>query len=173
LGDGIIKVLCIKDNSTALGSSHINTLDAEVITYSQRYACPDHPDELIPELEPRLFSFNQPQAACPVCTGLGTRMEIDPELVLNPNLTIAEGGIRPYNRVNQDAWWLKRLQAVGERHGFSVRTPIRELSDEHIQMILYGTGDEKYHVKLNSGYDYDAVYEGVIPNLERRYKETE
>ncbi|MBQ1564438.1 excinuclease ABC subunit UvrA [Candidatus Saccharibacteria bacterium] len=173
LGDGVIKVLCIKDNSTALGSNHINTLDAEVVTYSQRYACPDHPDELIPELEPRLFSFNQPQGACPVCTGLGTRMEIDPELVLNPNLTIAEGGIRPYNRVNQDAWWLKRLTVVGERHGFSVRTPIGLLSDEAKQIILYGTGEEKYHVKLNNGYEYNSVYEGVIPNLERRHKETE
>ena len=173
LGDGIIKVLCIKDNSTALGSSHINTLDAEVVTYSQRYACPDHPDELIPELEPRLFSFNQPQGACPVCTGLGMRMEIDPELVLNPNLTIAEGGIRPYNRVNQDAWWLKRLTVVGEKHGFSVRTPIGLLSDEAKQIILYGTGEEKYHVKLSNGYEYDSVYEGVIPNLERRHKETE
>jgi len=173
LGDGMMKVLCIKDNSTALGSSHINTLDAEVVTYSQRYACPDHPDELIPELEPRLFSFNQPQGACPVCTGLGTRMEIDPELVLNPNLTIAEGGIRPYNRINQDSWWLKRLSAVGERHGFSVREPIGLLSEEAKHIILYGTGDEKYHVKLSNGYEYDSVYEGVIPNLEKRHKETE
>ena len=173
LGDGVMKILCIKDQSVAIGQNNINTAEAETATYSQRYACPDHPDELIPELEPRLFSFNAPQGACPTCTGLGTRMEIDPSLVLNPNLTIAEGGIRPYNRINQDSWWLKRLTAVGERHGFSVRTPIRELSDEHIQMILYGTGDEKYHVKLNNGYDYDAVYEGVIPNLERRYKETE
>ena len=173
LGEGIVKVLCIKDNSTALGGNHINTLDAEVVTYSQRYACPDHPDELIPELEPRLFSFNQPQGACPVCTGLGTRMEIDPELVLNPNLTIAEGGIRPYNRINQDSWWLKRLTVVGEKHGFSVRTPIGLLSDEAKRIILYGTGEEKYHVKLNNGYEYDSVYEGVIPNLERRHKETE
>ena len=173
LGDGIIKVLCIKDNSTALGGNHINTLDAEVVTYSQRYACPDHPDELIPELEPRLFSFNQPQGACPVCTGLGTRMEIDPELVLNPNLTIAEGGIRPYNRINQDSWWLKRLTVVGEKHGFSVRTPIGLLSDEAKHIILYGTGEEKYHVKLSNGYEYDSVYEGVIPNLERRHRETE
>ena len=173
LGEGIVKVLCIKDNSTALGGNHINTLDAEVVTYSQRYACPDHPDELIPELEPRLFSFNQPQGACPVCTGLGTRMEIDPELVLNPNLTIAEGGIRPYNRINQDSWWLKRLTVVGEKHGFSVRTPIGLLSDEAKHIILYGTGEEKYHVKLNNGYEYDSVYEGVIPNLERRHKETE
>ena len=173
LGDGIMKVLCIHDQSVAIGQNNINTTDAEEVVYSQRYACPDHPDEMIPELEPRLFSFNAPQGACPTCTGLGTRMEIDPSLVLNPNLTIAEGGIRPYNRINQDSWWLKRLTAVGERHGFSVRVPIRELTDEQIQMILYGTGDEKYHVKLNNGYDYDAVYEGVIPNLERRYKETE
>ena len=92
---------------------------------------------------------------------------------MNPNLTIAEGGIRPYNRLNQESWWLKRLTAVGARHGFSVREPIREISEENIQKILYGTGEEKYRVKLSNGYEYDAVYEGVIPNLERRYKETE
>ena len=173
LGSGLMQVLKINDNTTALGQNNVRTDNAEVISYSQRYACPDHPDELIPELEPRLFSFNAPQGACPTCTGLGTRMEIDPSLVLNPNLTIAEGGIRPYNRINQDSWWLKRLTSVGERHGFSVRQPIRELSDDAIQKILYGTGDEKYRVKLSNGYTYDAVYEGVIPNLEKRYKETE
>ena len=173
LGDGMMQVLCIKDQSVAIGQNNINTADAEVVTYSQRYACPNHPEELIPELEPRLFSFNAPQGACPTCTGLGIRMEIDPELVLNPNLTIAEGGIRPYNRINQESWWLKRLTAVGARHGFSVREPIREISEENIQKILYGTGEEKYRVKLSNGYEYDAVYEGVIPNLERRYKETE
>ncbi len=173
LGDGVMQILCIKDQSVAIGQNNINTSDAEIVTYSQRYACPNHPDELIPELEPRLFSFNAPQGACPTCTGLGIRMEIDPELVLNPNLTIAEGGIRPYNRINQESWWLKRLTVVGARHGFSVREPIREISEENIQKILYGTGDEKYRVKLSNGYEYDAVYEGVIPNLERRYKETE
>ena len=173
LGDGIMQILCIKDNSTAIGQNNINTSDAEIVTYSQRYACPNHPDELIPELEPRLFSFNAPQGACPTCTGLGTRMEIDPSLVLNPNLTIAEGGIRPYNRINQDSWWLKRLTAVGEKHGFSVRVPIRELSEDAIHKVLYGTGDDRYHVRLSNGYAYDAVYEGVIPNLEKRYRETE
>ena len=113
LGNGLMQILCIKDNSTAIGSNHINNDSTEIVSYSQRYACPDHPDEMIPELEPRLFSFNAPQGACPTCTGLGTRMEIDPDLVLNPNLTIAEGGIRPYNRINQDSWWLKRLATVG------------------------------------------------------------
>lgn len=173
LGNGLMQILCIKDNSTAIGSNHINNDSTEIASYSQRYACPDHPDEMIPELEPRLFSFNAPQGACPTCTGLGTRMEIDPDLVLNPNLTIAEGGIRPYNRINQDSWWLKRLATVGERHGFSIRQPIREMSPEVIHKILYGTGDEKYKVKLNNGYDYETVYEGVIPNLERRHRETD
>ena len=173
LGNGLMQILCIKDNSTAIGSNHINNDYTEIVSYSQRYACPDHPDEMIPELEPRLFSFNAPQGACPTCTGLGTRMEIDPDLVLNPNLTIAEGGIRPYNRINQDSWWLKRLATVGERHGFSIRQPIREMSPEVIHKILYGTGDEKYKVKLNNGYDYETVYEGVIPNLERRHRETD
>ena len=173
LGNGLMQILCIKDNSTAIGSNHINNDSTEIVSYSQRYACPDHPDEMIPELEPRLFSFNAPQGACPTCTGLGTRMEIDPDLVLNPNLTIAEGGIRPYNRINQDSWWLKRLATVGERHGFSIRQPIREMSPEVIHKILYGTGDEKYKVKLNNGYDYETVYEGVIPNLERRHRETD
>ena len=173
LGNGLMQILCIKDNSTAIGSNHINNDSTEIVSYSQRYACPDHPDEMIPELEPRLFSFNAPQGACPTCTGLGTRMEIDPDLVLNPNLTIAEGGIRPYNRINQDSWWLKRLATVGEHHGFSIRQPIREMSPEVIHKILYGTGDEKYKVKLNNGYDYETVYEGVIPNLERRHRETD
>ena len=173
LGNGIMQVLKIIDTTTAVGQKRANTEDAEVVTYSQRYACSEHPDELIPELEPRLFSFNAPQGACPVCTGLGVRLEIDPDLVLNPNLTIAEGGIRPYNRINQDAWWLKRLTAVGARHGFSVHTPIRELSEDAIHKILYGTGDDKYKVKLSNGYEYNATYEGVIANLERRHKETE
>ncbi|MDR3298236.1 MAG: excinuclease ABC subunit UvrA [Candidatus Nomurabacteria bacterium] len=173
LGNGLVQVLRIKDTATALGQSNINTADSEIVTYSQRYACPDHTDELIPELEPRLFSFNAPQGACPICTGLGTRMEIDPVLILNPNLTIAEGGIRPYNRINQDSWWLKRLAAVGVRYNFSVHTPIRNLSEGTIHKILYGTGDDKYKVKLANDYEYDTTYEGVIPNLERRHRDTD
>jgi excinuclease ABC subunit A len=173
IGNGLVQVLRINDNNTAIGANHINTTTSDLMTYSQRYACPDHPDELIPELEPRLFSFNAPQGACPTCTGLGTRMEIDPDLILNPNLTIAEGGIRPYNRINQDSWWLKRLQVVGARHGFNVHTPIRDLSEDALNKILRGTGTDKYKVKLANGYEYDTTYEGVIPNLERRHKETD
>lgn len=145
----------------------------ETQLYSQRYACLDHPDIVIPQLEPRLFSFNAPQGACPVCTGLGSRLEVDPALVFNPSLTIAEGAIRPYNRVNSDAWWMKKLAAVGEAHGFSLHVPAGELSDGDIQKILYGTDSQKYRVFLGSGRHYDSTYEGVIPNLERRWKETD
>ncbi len=177
LGQGIITLLKITDNSTAVDQK--GEIKNEIYTFSQRYACPNHPDELIPELEPRLFSFNAPQGACPTCTGLGTRMEIDPDLVFNENLTIAEGGIRPFNRVNQDSWWLKRLKVVGEKHGFSVYEPIRALSPEAKHLILYGTGDEKYQVKVSGtgkwseGATYESTYEGVIPTLERRHRETD
>lgn len=141
--------------------------------YSQRYACVDHPNEDIPELEPRLFSFNAPQGACPVCTGLGSRLEVDPDLVFNPKLTIAEGAIRPYNRVNSDAWYMKKLASVAEVNGFSIQTPIEQLSAEELEMVLYGTGTKKYTVELGSGRSYQSTYEGVIPNLERRHKETD
>lgn len=154
-------------------------LDETIFTYSQRYACAYHPDEVIPELEPRLFSFNAPQGACPVCTGLGTRLEVDPGLVLNPSLTIAEGAIRPYNRINTDSWWRRKLEAVGERHGFSLHTPVKDLPKDAVQKILYGTGSEKYtmtignHPKWGDGSTYESTYEGVIPNLERRHRETD
>ncbi|MBR2831085.1 excinuclease ABC subunit UvrA, partial [Candidatus Saccharibacteria bacterium] len=177
LGQGIIQVLIIKDTSTAVGENRIAAEATEVITYSQRYACPDHPDELIPELSPRLFSFNAPEGACPACTGLGSRMEVDPELVFNKNLTIAEGGIRPFNRVQQDSWWLKRLSQVGAKHGFNIYTPIGELDEETRRLILYGMGDEKYEMRISGsgrfadGTVYETTYEGVIPTLERRYND--
>ena len=177
MGQGIIQLLKINDRTTAVGENKITAENTEILTYSQRYACPDHPDELIPELTPRLFSFNAPDGACPTCTGLGSRMEIDPGLVFNNNLTIAEGRIRPFNRVGQDSWWLKRLMQVGVKHGFNVYTPIGELSDEIKNIILYGTGDEKYEMKVSGsgrfadGTVYQTTYEGVIPTLERRYND--
>lgn len=164
------------EQALELASGVVQVLDAtsgEITTYSQRYACMDHPGEDIPELEPRLFSFNAPQGACPVCTGLGTRLEVDPELILNPNLTIAEGAIRPFNRFNAEAWYMKRLAAVAEEHGFSLHMPVKELSDDVVQKVLYGTDKQKYRIHLSGNRYYDSTYEGVIPNLERRHRETD
>jgi excinuclease ABC subunit A len=159
LADGVVELLNADTN--------------EIITFSQRYACVDHPNEEIPELEPRLFSFNAPQGACPVCTGLGSRLEVDPDLVFNPNLTIAEGAIRPYNRVNSDAWYMKRLAKVAEAHGFSIHAQVKNLKPDDLEKVLYGTGNEKYKVEIGGGRWYESTYEGVIPNLERRHKETD
>ena len=164
------------EQALELGQSVVEVLDAdtdELKTFSQRYACVDHPDEEIPELEPRLFSFNAPQGACPSCTGLGSRLEVDPNLVLNENLTIAEGAIRPYNRINIDNFYMRKISAVAKAHGFSIRTPVGQLSEEARHKVLYGTGDQKYPVQLGNGRHYDTTYEGVIPNLERRWKETD
>ena len=164
------------EQALELGQGVIEVLEADsgdIKTFSQRYACVDHPDVDIPELEPRLFSFNAPQGACPTCTGLGSRLEIDPELVFNNNLTISEGAIRPYNRMNSDAWNMKRLASVSEAHGFSLRVPVSKLPDDAKQKSLYGTGDQKYRVELGGGRHYETTYEGVIPNLERRWRETD
>lgn len=150
----------------------LNDETGEVKIFSQRYACELHPDEHIPELEPRLFSFNAPQGACETCSGLGTRMEIDPELVLSPNLTISEGAIRPYNRVMEKGYRIKLLEKVAKRHGFSTKVPTKNLSKEAIDIILYGTRtDEKYPIEMN-GRVYNMNFEGVIPNLERRHRDT-
>lgn len=152
----------------------INADSQEEFVYSLMYACVDHPDVAIPELEPRTFSFNSPHGACPVCTGLGSRMEVDPELVIpNGKLTIAEGAIRPYNRINVDNWYMKKLQAVSERYNFSLHVPTGQLTKDNLEKILYGTSDETYRVALGAGRSFNTTYEGVIPNLERRHKETD
>lgn len=160
IADGKVKVLNADTNEES-----IHTL---------MYACVDHPDVLIPELEPRTFSFNSPHGACPVCTGLGSRLEVDPDLVIpNGRLTLAEGAIRPFNRINVDAWYMKKIQAVGDEYGFSIHVPTGEISEANMQRLLYGTGNQKYKISLGLGRSYESTFEGVIPNLERRHKETE
>jgi excinuclease ABC subunit A len=165
------------EQALEVAEGRVRVLDAdknEEFEYSLMYACPDHPDVAIPELEPRTFSFNSPHGACPVCTGLGSRLEVDPELVIpNGRLTIAEGAIRPFNRFHADAWWMKKLQAVADRYGFSLHVPTGELKQEDLGRIMYGTGKETYRVSLGMGRSFETTYEGVVPNLERRHKETD
>lgn len=146
----------------------------ESFAYSLAYACSDHPEITIPDLEPRTFSFNSPHGACAICTGLGSRLEVDPELVIpNGNLTIAEGAIRPYNRINVDNWYMRKLQAVAERYNFSLHVPTSQLTEKQMEVLMYGTGKETYQVALGGGRSFDSTYEGVVNNLERRHKETE
>ncbi|NDC22197.1 excinuclease ABC subunit A, partial [bacterium] len=115
-----------------------------------------------------------PHGACPICTGLGSRLEVDPDLVIpNGNLTIAEGAIRPYNRINVDNWYMKKLQAVAEKYNFSLHVPTGQLTPEQMEVVMYGTGKETYNVLLGNGRSFDTTYEGVVNNLERRHKETD
>jgi excinuclease ABC subunit A len=152
----------------------LNADSNETWSFSLMYACSQHPEIAIPELEPRAFSFNSPHGACPVCTGLGNRLEVDPELVIpNGRLTIAEGAIRPFNRFNADAWYIKKLQALADKYGFSLHVPTAQLSQVNIDRIMYGTGTETYEVSLGGGRSFSTTYEGVVPNLERRHKETD
>ena len=157
------------------GKLIVNNADTKIDSiYSLLYACVDHPDVAIPDLEPRTFSFNSPHGACEVCTGLGNRLEVDPELVIpNGNLTISEGAIRPWNRIRIDSWYLKKVETMAQTHGFNIHTPTGQLSEEDIYKLLYGTGNQKYLVPLGGGRSYESTFEGIIPNLERRYKETE
>jgi len=165
------------EQALELADGQLNILIAdkdEVVSFSMMYACPNHAEIKIPELEPRTFSFNSPHGACPTCTGLGSRLEVDPELVIpNGRLTIAEGAIRPFNRVAVDAWYMKKMQAVADRYKFSLHVPTSQLKPSQLQKILYGTDNETYRVSLGSGRVFDTTYEGVIPNLERRHKETD
>lgn len=166
------------EQALELADGKVKVIDAdnaeEEHIYSLMYACIDHPEVAIPELEPRTFSFNSPHGACAVCTGLGSRMEVDPELVMpNGRLTIAEGAIRPYNRINSDAWYIKKLQALADEYDFSLHVPTSELSTENIHRIMYGTDNKKYKIMLAPGRSFETTYEGVVPNLERRYKETD
>lgn len=141
--------------------------------FSQNFACANCGINL-PELSPRSFSFNSPYGACPACTGLGTKLEIDPELVVpNPRLTIAEGAIRPWARTTaRMGWYTQVLSAVGQKYGFSVNEPYQELSKKAKDIIMYGTGDEIIKVQVGSR-QYESTYEGVVANLERRYHETD
>ncbi|MCW1929865.1 MAG: excinuclease ABC subunit UvrA [Candidatus Kerfeldbacteria bacterium] len=134
----------------------------------------------IEEIEPRNFSFNSPHGACARCTGLGTRLEVDPELIIpNKRLSVAQGAIRPWSRTSSNQSWMTRIvEAMAKANGFSLNTPVKDLTKKQLDMVLFGTGSAEYDVNAGAGYTgkvqaFITTYEGVIPNLERRYKDTE
>ncbi len=152
------------------------TEDEKDILFSKHFACPDCNINL-PPIEPRNFSFNSPHGACPECTGLGTRLEIDPEFIIpNPRLTVAEGAIRPWARTSANqAWYIRFLEKVAAAHKFSLNVPVKDLSKKHLDIILNGSGNKEYTMEYSSDRfegEFTRNFEGVIPNLMRRYKET-
>jgi excinuclease ABC subunit A len=145
--------------------------------FSERLACPnDHP-LAIDDLEPRSFSFNSPFGACPVCTGLGTRKEVDPELVIpDPQRSLADGAITPWETPQTGEYFLRLLQGVADAEGFDLATPWEELPARAQKVVLLGSADQ-VHVRYTNRYgrqrSYYATYEGVLPWLERRHAETD
>ena len=156
----------------------IASLEGKVTVYSEKFACPEHGFSL-PEIEPRTFSFNSPYGACPECTGIGTKLTIDPNLIIpNKNLSVSEGAILPWSRVlGSDTWSSRRLEGLAEHLNISLSTPIKELSDELLKIILYGSEEEVFEVSGRNRFgrqiSFHTSFEGVIPELLRRYKETE
>jgi len=144
--------------------------------FSEHLACVECGVSL-PEIEPRAFSFNSPYGACPACSGLGTRMEIDPGLVIpDKGLSLREGAIRPWSRAaTSEGYYQQLLESVAVHYGFSMNTPVGELNEEQLNIILYGSGSETVRLRYKSSAGrrrtYDTTFEGVIPNLKRRYEE--
>ena len=160
------------------GVVQVDIEGGEDLTYSEQFACVKCGTS-IPEIEPRTFSFNSPHGACTECTGLGYKLEVDPDLVVsNKNLSLFEGAISPWSRGGpSSSWYVSLLESIANANGFSAKVPVRELADGQLDLILYGNGTKKvtmrHRTRRGRVYSWDTSFEGVIPNLERRYKQTE
>ena len=153
-------------------------IDGEETLYSTKFACPEH-GVGIEELSPRMFSFNAPFGACETCNGLGESKEVDPDLVIpNKDLSIKQGAIAAWGSVgvNDDTYYSKMVQSLANHFGVSIETPVKDLPEEFVHELLYGTNNVMvqfiYESKYGGRREYQAYFEGVIPNLERRYRET-
>ena len=154
----------------------INVIDGEDITFSQNYACPEH-GVSVEELTPRMFSFNNPFGACKKCTGLGVFMKIDPDLIIpDKRLSIKKGGLKASGWAMEGSTIAAMyMKGLSEHYGFSLDTPLGELPPEIVDILLYGTKGEKIKLRRESEYGsgtYSAPFEGIINNLERRFRET-
>lgn len=179
-GDDRIRLVDSVETALKLGGGKIKVVsDDEEWFFSESLSCPKC-DISVPEFEPRHFSFNSPHGACPKCTGLGVTLELDPDLLIaNKKLSISEGAIKPWgvNMTSGGGWNHRILMAVAKLHKFDLDMPVRDLSAEVLKIILYGTDEEEILVEYQTPHgkinEYVTKFEGVIPNLMRRYHETE
>jgi excinuclease ABC subunit A len=163
--------------SLADGLVAVDLVDtSEQLLFSENFACPDHGVSL-PELEPRIFSFNSPHGACPRCTGLGAQLEVDPDLLV-PDTTrsIAEGALVPWS-IGGGGFYESVVQAIADRYEIDVDVPWRDLTREQQDLFLFGTGGERIYVtyrnRMGRKRQYTMAFEGLVPNLQRRYRETD
>ncbi len=147
---------------------------AGVLVFSQLFACPDH-GSVLPEIEPRIFSFNSPHGACPTCTGLGFRQEFDPGLILDMDKSLSDGAVVPWAASTSD-YYYELLQSVAAHYRVDMKTPLRKLPESFVDVLLNGSTDSmriRYHNKWGTLRVYDTKFEGVLHQLERRYRETD
>ena len=150
----------------------------EELVFSEHFACV-HCGVSLPEIEPRTFSFNSPHGACTTCTGLGFKLNVDPELIIpNKELSLAEGAIMPWVRSGSSSgWYMSLIESVAKAYGFSPKVPVKDLPDRALDLLLYGNNGEPVTMshKTHAGhvYSWETNFEGAIPNLERRFKETD
>jgi excinuclease ABC subunit A len=153
----------------------INVLDGEDLLFNTKFSCPEHGIG-IEELEPRMFSFNSPYGACPDCKGIGYLLKVDPELVIpNDSLTINEGAIAPIANSGEGTYYQQMVEALAKDHNVDLDTPVKKLPKKFIKELLHGTGNRtiEFHYQSRHGYrKYRSPFEGIIRNLERRYRET-
>ena len=171
LGEGVVVIAPVAREGAGDGQTF------EERRYSERYTCP-YDGFTMDELEPRSFSFNSPHGACPACTGLGTRLEIDPDLVLPDKAkSVMKGAVVPWSRMPTDgSWRMKITEAVFREHGWNPGAPLRDLPKEALDHLLYASKDEKVVIRYTherGENSYVATFEGVVTNLERRYRETD
>src|SRR5438093_1862737 len=154
----------------------IDVVDGETMLFSEKFACPDHGVSL-PELQPRIFSFNSPHGACPRCTGLGHQLEIDPDLLVpDPTLSVGEGALVPW-ALGNSGFYESVIQAIADRYEIDLEQPWQDLSEKVPNLFLYGTDGERIYVsyrnRMGRRRAYTMAFEGLVPSLERRYRDTD
>src|SRR6184192_2719718 len=154
----------------------VDVVDGDDMIFSENFACPEHGVSL-PELQPRIFSFNSPHGACPRCTGLGSQQEIDPDLLVpDPSLSINDGALVPWT-IGNSSFYESVIQAIADRYEIPTDVPWQELTEEQQNRFLYGTEGERIYVsyrnRMGRRRSYMLAFEGIIPSLERRYRDTD
>src|SRR5437899_1898892 len=162
--------------AVAEGLVAVDVIDGDGMLFSEKFACPDHGVSL-PELQPRIFSFNSPHGACSRCTGLGAQLEIDPDLLVpDPTLSIAEGALVPWS-VGNSSFYDSVVQAIADRYEIDVHAPWQDLPEEQQNLFLYGTEGERVYItyrnRMGRRRSYMLAFEGIVPSLQRRYRETD
>jgi excinuclease ABC subunit A len=175
LAAGLIEVEIVEGPKTAGGGSEAEPAGG-IMLFSEQFACLNCGTS-IPELEPRIFSFNSPHGACDRCHGLGFQRVIDPELVVpDPTLSLAEGALQPWNR-GITAYWRRLIASVADAYGIDADKPWSQLKKSEKEVFLYGTGSERHHVSYTNRFgrkrSYKVRFEGIVNNLQRRYEETD